>query len=59
MKDNLYKYIDGIAGEITTMADYIHDNPECDDDLYKAQEVLTDFLKKNGFSVENGIGGMK
>lgn len=59
MKSRLYDYIDSLSEEIIGMADYIHDHPECDDELYLALEVLTNFLQKDGFSVETAVGGKK
>jgi len=59
MKARLYDYIDSLSEKMLEMADYIHDHPECDDELFLASEALTSFLKKEGFSIETGIGGKK
>jgi aminobenzoyl-glutamate utilization protein B len=59
MKARLYGYIDSLSKEILEMADYIHDNPECDDNLFLASEALTSFLRKDGFTIETGVGGEK
>jgi len=51
-----------VAGEIETQCDQlrelalrIHANPECGFQEFKAAEWLTQYLEKNGFSVERGI----
>ncbi|MTI54697.1 M20 family metallopeptidase [Geosporobacter ferrireducens] len=59
MKDNIFAYIDSIQAEIHDMADYIFDNPEIGFGEHKAAERLTNYLDKNGFRVECGIGGLE
>lgn len=41
------------------MADQIFDNPEYEGEEVFASGLLTDYLKKNGFEVEMGVGGFK
>lgn len=57
MKKNLLNYIDELSHDIIDMSDYIYDNPECDDDTYKAMETLTTYLSNNEFQVSKSIGG--
>lgn len=57
MKKNLLGYIDELSHDIIDMSDYIYDNPECDDDTYKAMETLTTYLSNNEFQVSKSIGG--
>ncbi len=59
MKDRLFKTIDEHSKEILTMADYIFDNPELAFEEYKAMDVLTAYLEKNGFEVERGLGSLE
>ncbi len=59
MKDKIFAYIDTIKDEIYDMADYIYDNPETGLQEFKASGLLTDYLAKNGFSVEKGVGGLE
>ena len=58
-KENVIKKIDEIKPEILHMADYIFDNPELAFNEYKAFDKLTDYLERNGFSVERGLGSLK
>ena len=59
MKKNLYKDIEFIKNDLIEIADYIFDNPEVGLKEYKACEVLCEYLQKNGFNVEKGVGGLE
>lgn len=59
MKNLLNKYIDNIAPEILSMADSIFDDPELGLNEFRAMRKITDFLKKNGFDVEENIYGFE
>ena len=58
-KCQLYEAIDHMAEQLTEMADFIFDHPETDGNEVQAAALLTDVLKKNGFTVETGCGGLK
>lgn len=55
-KDYLYTLIEQQRKYLFEMVDQIHDNPEYDGKEYKASELLENYLKKNGFTVESGLG---
>lgn len=55
MKDVLNKYIDDISNEILEMADSIFDDPELGLNEFRAMKKITNFLRKNDFSVEENI----
>ncbi|SHI90985.1 amidohydrolase [Dethiosulfatibacter aminovorans DSM 17477] len=59
MKLKIGDYIDINRKEITDMADYIFDNPETGGNEYKASEMLTDYLGRNGFIINKGIAGLE
>ena len=59
LKKNLYKDIEFIKNDLIEIADYIFDNPEVGLKEYKACEVLCEYLQKNGFNVEKGVGGLE
>ena len=58
MKEKLNQYIDNIRTELTEISDYIFDHPETAFEEVKASNVLTNYLEKNGFSVERGVGSL-
>ncbi len=55
MKEKLFSYIDSIKKDMTSISDYIFDNPELGLKEYKSSKILCDYLQKNGFEVELGI----
>ncbi|MBF4693479.1 amidohydrolase [Fusibacter ferrireducens] len=57
-KEKLFTSIDSISDELLTMADYIFDHPELAFEEYKAMTLLTDYLEKEGFHVERGLGSL-
>ena len=57
MKEQLFSNIDARKEELCEMADFIHDHPEYDGKEYQASSLLEDYLRKNGFTVEAGVGG--
>lgn len=59
MKDKLFNYIDNNNRELLDLAKYIYDNPETGLKEYKASKAITDYLIKNGFTVEYGVGGLE
>lgn len=58
MKESLFKNIDDRSSNLVAMADYIFDNPELAFKECKASKLLTDYLKKQGFNVELGLGSL-
>ena len=58
-KKFLFEAIDAQRAELCSMADQIFDNPEYEGEEVFASGLLTDYLKKNGFEVEMGVGGFK
>ena len=58
-KKSLFEAIDVQRAELCSMADQIFDNPEYEGEEVFASGLLTDYLKKNGFEVEMGVGGFK
>lgn len=59
MKEQLYQRIDEISEEMAMLADRIFDNPELGLDEIQAQKWLTDWLEKDGFTVERGVAGVE
>lgn len=59
MKETLFEIIDQKRPALIEMSDTIFDNPEYDGEEVMAAQLLTDYLKENGFSVELGVGGYK
>lgn len=58
MKNKIFSKIDQLAPEILEISDYIFDNPELAFQEYKAVDVLTAYLQKNGFTVDKGLGSL-
>lgn len=58
-KSCLYSAVDQAAQQLIYMADYIFDHPETNGNEVLASKILTDFLRKNGFQVEMGCGGLQ
>ncbi len=58
IKEQLCSFIEGIRGELCARADDIFDHPECDCHEVRAAGQLTDWLSRNGFAVEKGVGGL-
>ncbi len=49
------KNIEGMLKELKEISNFIHNNPELGNKEYKAQDILTSYLKENGFEVEKGL----
>jgi amidohydrolase len=58
VKEQIYLTVDNIKDQLFEMNDFIHDNPELGNHEFKAVKLLTDFLAKNGFSIEIGLAGL-
>lgn len=59
MKKKLFEAVDRQRERLTAMADMIFDHPEYEGEEVLAAEILTGYLKENGFAVELGSGGFK
>lgn len=57
MKEALFQKIEDQKAVLWEMADFIFDHPEYEGKEYQAAELLTEYLEKNGFLVERGVGG--
>jgi len=42
-----------------SLSDYLHKNPELGHQEYRAVELLADYLRRQGFEVETGVGGFE
>ncbi len=59
MKEKLYQRIEEIGGEMAVLADRIFDSPELGLEEYQACRWLTEWLEKDGFTVETGVAGIR
>ncbi len=58
-KDAICQAVDRLAGELETLSRTIHDNPELGYQEVKACGWLSEFLARQGFKVERGVGGVE
>lgn len=58
MKKRICESVEAMNRELFELACYIYDHPESNYEEYKAAEVLTKYLRKQGFFVEEGIAGL-
>jgi len=58
-KEVILKEVDKLSLEMKSVAKFIGQYPELAFSEFKAQEKLTWFLKKYGFNVKKGVGGIK
>src|SRR2546425_3536350 len=59
VKDLVGPAVDRLAGDLEKLSRQIHDNPELGYQEIKAAAWLTEFLDKQGFKVEPGVGGVE
>ena len=59
LKEKVKSLVDEISPRAIEMAEHIFDDPELSQKEFKAQKYLTEELKKNGFKVEEGAGGIE
>ena len=59
VKDAISEAVDRLADELETLSKKIHDNPELAYKEVKACAWLSEFLGKQGFKVEQGVGGVE
>ncbi len=59
VKDALGQAVDRLADELEALSKKIHDNPELGYQEVKACKWLSEFLVRQGFKVEQGVGGVE
>ena len=59
LKDSIAQAVDRLADELETLSRQIHDHPELAYQEVQACGWLSDFLAKQGFKVEKGVGGVE
>ena len=59
MKQELYDRIEALKAELCAISDDIYDHPEIGLTEKHASKRLTDWLEKQGFAVERGVGGIE
>ena len=59
MKQELYDRIEALKAELCAISDDIYDHPEIGLTEKHASKLLTDWLEKQGFAVERGVGGIE
>ena len=59
VKDAISQAVDRLADELETLSKKIHDNPELAYQEVKACAWLSEFLGRQGFKVEQGVGGVE
>jgi amidohydrolase len=58
LKDSIAQAVDRLADELEALSRQIHDHPELAYQEVKACAWLSDFLARQGFKVEQGVGGV-
>src|SRR2546428_13136971 len=58
VKDAIAQAVDRLADELEALSKQIHANPELGYQEVKACAWLSEFLGKQGFKVEQGVGGV-
>lgn len=59
LKEKIYRACEELRDELIYISSEIHKNPELAFQEHKACELLTSFLKKEGFQVTKGVAGME
>ncbi len=59
VKENIFSYIESLRSQLCAMGDNLFDNPETGLQEFQSMKLLTEYLEKNDFSVEPGIGGLE
>jgi amidohydrolase len=57
-KQQLMRAIEDFKSELAVISDFIFNHPEVGYQEFQASQLLADYLRKNGFSVEMGYGGL-
>jgi amidohydrolase len=58
LKEKVRESVEGQRQRLYEISEFIYENPELGSEEFKAAELLTDELEKNGFTVERGILSM-
>lgn len=58
LKSQVIKLVDSFSDDLAALSLKIHDNPELGFQEKKASGWLTAILKKHGFEIEKGVGGL-
>jgi amidohydrolase len=59
VKDSISQAVDRLGDELESLSRQIHDHPELAYEEVKACGWLSDFLAKQGYKVEKGVGGVE
>jgi amidohydrolase len=59
IKDSISQAVDRLGDELEALSRQIHDHPELAYEEVKACGWLSDFLAKQGYKVERGVGGVE
>ena len=59
LKESVAAEIDRLKSQSIEMANHIFDNPELSQKEFKSMDYLVEELKKNGFKVTKGVGGLE
>ena len=59
LKDSITQAVDRLADELEALSRQIHDHPELAYEEVQACGWLSDFLARQGFKVEKGVGGVE
>ncbi|KPJ88570.1 MAG: hypothetical protein AMS17_04965 [Spirochaetes bacterium DG_61] len=59
VKEKAKAQVDSMKSRIIEIAEHIFDNPELGQKEIKAQKYLMDELRKNGFTVQEGVGDLE
>lgn len=59
IQKDILDQVQKLSGEMRTLATFIGKNPELAFQEWKSQTKLTQFLKKYGFQIKKGVGGIK
>lgn len=55
MKEKIIEKISGELEDLFAISRFLYDNPELGSEEHKAEKILTDYLTRNGFTVEHGV----
>lgn len=58
-KQTVQKRIEEIMPDLTGLSDYLWHHPEYSFHEFKACKAMSDILRKYGFQVETGVGGIE
>ncbi len=59
IKSRVESVVDERLEALIDLSDYLHDNPETAFEERKASERITETMRREGFTVERGIGGLE